>query len=282
MPVDNENDTYNKTHKDKNLSAASILAFKIKQEKKLKEKLHPHFKQIGNQVKSNYTNTGKLPSFDTHKKKVKEIINDHYIDTATKASTTLRDNFKPVKNNTKLQSLIDTKIETDAEDRSEFASDSIAETTSNNFKDYIKEAISVAAITGVMLSKEDIAKSISDKFDDTTEGRIDLISQMETGIAADDGKSDEIDALQDTEAEFEDGTTIADYKPKKTWLTLYGTGDLDDHVREAHAEANYQEVAYDEPFEVGGEEMMEPRDDSLGASDENIMRCRCESIESLE
>lgn len=274
---DSDKDTYNKNEKDKHLAVASMLAFKLKQENKLKNNLRPHFDQVSNQVKKSYSNIGKLPSFEAHRKAVKTIINDHYIDTATQTSTTLRDNFKPVKDDEKLQALIDTQIESDADDRSDFAADSIAETTENNFKDYIKEAVSAAAVLGIVLSKEDIADNISDKFDDTTDGRLDLISQMETGVAADDGKTDEMDALEDTEAEFEDGTTIEDYKRKKTWVAV-----MDDRTRPEHAEADGQEVDYDEPFIVGGEELMEPRDDSLGASDWNIYGCRCQSVESLE
>lgn len=277
MASNNAKDTHNKSSKEKHAAAASMLAFKLKQEEKLKEKLKPHFKQVGSQVKKAYSNNGKLPSFDAHKQKVKEVLNDHYIDTATKTSTTLRDNFKPVKFDAKLQALIDTQIEADAEDRSEFAAESIAETTNSNFKEYIKESVSAAAIGGYILSRNDIASDISDKFDDTTDGRLDLIGLMETGVAGDDGKSDEMDAMEDTEAEFDDGSTIAEYKRKKTWVAI-----LDDHTRPAHEEADGQEVDYDEPYEVDGEQLMEPRDDSLGASDGNIMNCRCESVDSLE
>lgn len=277
MASNSDKDTHNKSSKEKHLAAANIVAFKLKHEEKLKDQLKPHFIQVGKQVKKSYANTGKLPKFDAHKQAVKQIINDHYIETATKTSTTLRDNFKPVKNDSKLQALIDSQIELDADDRSDFAADSIAETTQNNFKDYIKEAVSAAAISGLVLSKEDIASDITDKFDDTTDSRLDLISAMETGVAANDGKSDEMDALEDTGAEFEDDTTVEDYKRRKTWVAI-----LDDVTRPEHAEADGQEVDYDEPYEVGDEQLMEPMDDSLGASDWNIINCRCESVDSLE
>lgn len=271
------NDSHNKTTKDKHLAAAEMIAFKLKQEEKIKDKLKPHFKQVAKQVNKSYSNIGKLPSFDAHKKAVKAIINDHYIDTATKTSTTLRNNFKPVKDDTKLDALIAINIEADADTRSSFAADSIVDTTRDNFKDYVKEGLVAAAIVGAVSSNSDIADYISDKFDKTSAGRIDLISQMETGIAANDGKSDEMDALEDTDAEFDDDTTISDYKKTKTWVAT-----LDDRTREEHAEADGQEVDYDEPFEVGGEELMKPMDDSLGASKWNICNCRCEMVESLK
>jgi hypothetical protein len=309
MASNNAKDTHNKSSKEKHMAAASMLAFKLKQETKLKSALEPHFKQVGNQVKKAYANTGKLPSFDAHRKAVKTIINDHYIDTATKTSTNLRDNFKPVPNDDKLQALIDTQIENDADDRSDFAADSIANTTKDNFKRYIKNATVERALkdnsssneknlftqietkkskeTSKIIDKiedvdvedldEDIGEDILRMFYEELEDRLDLISQMETSAAANDGIVDEMDALEDTEAEFEDGTTIDDYKGRKTWVAI-----MDDRTRPEHAEADGQEVDYAEPFEVGGEELMQPGDDSLGASDWNLMGCRCEAVISLE
>ena len=49
----------------------------------------------------------------------------------------------------------------------------------------------------------------------------------------------------------------------------------DERTRDAHADADGQTVQLDEPFEVDGEEMMFPGDDSLGASAENLIQCRC-------
>jgi hypothetical protein len=56
----------------------------------------------------------------------------------------------------------------------------------------------------------------------------------------------------------------------KTWITT-----IDGKQRDWHDEANGQTVPIDEPFEVDGELLMEPCDDSLGASAENIVNCRC-------
>lgn len=48
--------------------------------------------------------------------------------------------------------------------------------------------------------------------------------------------------------------------------------------RDAHAEADGQIVDENEPFIVGGEQMMYPRDGSLGASAGNIINCACSHI----
>jgi hypothetical protein len=50
-------------------------------------------------------------------------------------------------------------------------------------------------------------------------------------------------------------------------------------VRPAHAEAEAMyiddPIPIDDPFEVMGEQLMFPGDDSLGASLENIINCQC-------
>jgi HK97 family phage portal protein len=60
----------------------------------------------------------------------------------------------------------------------------------------------------------------------------------------------------------------------KSWLSSHGP-----HVRPAHAEAEEayidDPIPLDEPFEVMGEQLMFPGDDSLGASLENIINCQC-------
>ena len=48
--------------------------------------------------------------------------------------------------------------------------------------------------------------------------------------------------------------------------------------RETHAEADGQIVDENEPFIVGGEQMMYPRDGSLGAGAGNIINCACSHI----
>lgn len=54
----------------------------------------------------------------------------------------------------------------------------------------------------------------------------------------------------------------------KTWVAY-----LDDRTRDAHAEADGQQVGFDEPFEVDGEELDYPGDPAGSA--ENVINCRC-------
>lgn len=49
----------------------------------------------------------------------------------------------------------------------------------------------------------------------------------------------------------------------------------DGRTRDEHSDADGQIVPVDEPFEVGGEELMFPGDFSMGASAWNTVNCRC-------
>lgn len=56
----------------------------------------------------------------------------------------------------------------------------------------------------------------------------------------------------------------------KTWVTVG-----DEKVRPAHQVADLQQQDLTIPFVVGGEELERPKDQSLGASLENVINCRC-------
>lgn len=64
---------------------------------------------------------------------------------------------------------------------------------------------------------------------------------------------------------------------QKEWLAT-----MDNRTRDDHAEANGQVVGVDEPFLVGGYEMMFPGDDSGGADASEIVNCRCTVLPVLD
>ena len=60
------------------------------------------------------------------------------------------------------------------------------------------------------------------------------------------------------------------------WKRWYATPDT--RCRQEHLDADGQEVPDNQPFIVGGEELMFPADESHGASAWNIINCRCRSV----
>ena len=64
---------------------------------------------------------------------------------------------------------------------------------------------------------------------------------------------------------------------RKTWWTAQ-----DRRVRQSHVEVHDTTVDYDQPFDVGGVQMMRPGDQSLGAGAEEVVNCRCAILYKTE
>lgn len=81
-------------------------------------------------------------------------------------------------------------------------------------------------------------------------------------------------AMTETAAAYgvgrQDGMRQAGVRYKR-WLTSGG-----DNVRPAHMEANNQTVRVDEPFDVGGEQLMHPGDPNGGPA--NVINCHCVAV----
>ncbi|MDD5349502.1 MAG: phage minor head protein [Chthoniobacteraceae bacterium] len=105
-----------------------------------------------------------------------------------------------------------------------------------------------------------ISKRISDKFDDISEGRAATIASTETSAAYGFAR--------------QEGMTSAGIKYKR-WLTSHLPNVRDTHAEAEEDEAN-QRVPIDEPFSVGGEDLMYPGDEN--GSPENVINCHCVSL----
>ncbi len=62
----------------------------------------------------------------------------------------------------------------------------------------------------------------------------------------------------------------SDLSLNKVWLATD-----DNHTRPDHRDADGQTVGMDEPFQVGGSQLMFPGDTSMGAAADEVIRCRC-------
>jgi len=108
-------------------------------------------------------------------------------------------------------------------------------------------------------STKELAARVRAKFSDLSAYEAERVARTEVNMAYNDARHD---AMKGAGIQY------------KAWLSSHGP-----HVRPSHAAA---ELAYidspipvDEAFRVGGEELMFPGDDSLGASAGNIINCQC-------
>ncbi len=92
----------------------------------------------------------------------------------------------------------------------------------------------------------------------------------------DEELTDSLDTPVESEAHFSFnlgvyfGALSTDVPLQKTWTT-----QGDERVRLAHRDADGQTVALEDPYSVDSQELMFPGDTSLGASDSNVINCRC-------
>ena len=132
---------------------------------------------------------------------------------------------------------------------------------SEGFKDWFRGAVK-EAIKDQQESVEQMTKLLYDNvtnfYKDVQEWQIRRIVQTESLSALSVAQDESIKSL---------GVPFT-----KTWVI---SGN---NTRPAHAEMDGMTVDEDEPFIVDGEEMMFPRDDSMGASAGNIINCACTCI----
>jgi hypothetical protein len=130
--------------------------------------------------------------------------------------------------------------------------------------EYGKKQITKSVTSGILQgnSVNQIAKDLMDNVTDMN--RTSAVRAARTAIteAENAGRQAAADQLE------EKGVIL-----QKRWVAAH-----DSRTREAHLEADGQTVGNDEPFVVGGEELMYPGDGSLGASGWNLYNCRCTRV----
>lgn len=126
--------------------------------------------------------------------------------------------------------------------------------TPTQIHEEIKAAIEEGLVKGE--TTDQLAARVRSTFNGINQTRARRIAMTETAAAYGAGREE---AMQQAGVQY------------KRWLTSGG-----DNVRGAHAEANGQTVPVDQPFEVGGEQLMFPGDDAGSA--ENVINCHCVSI----
>lgn len=125
----------------------------------------------------------------------------------------------------------------------------ITKTTLNNFRSTFYKAYMEEG-----MSPYELKKRIKGMFAETYKNRAMFIARTETGIAQ---------MTVQHETYKRNGVKL------KRWLAI-----IDDRTRESHVMANGQTVNMNEPFDVGGVDMMHPLDGNAPAAE--VIQCRCD------
>jgi hypothetical protein len=250
--------------------AMDSYAKKLKLEKPLQADMQKFFNKVNDEFKTHYEKTGIIPSISDYQKELEKILNDHGVKVGNNFSTGIRNKLGNPPNNATIQRKLEANIKGASAQRSHLMSHSILDTTRDNMDKAVKDAHISLALEDETITNSSVADVASDNLAARFIGRASTISITETQAAAETGKDLELSTMVDFNVDY-DGKPISEIIQQKMWVAV-----LDDHTREAHAEADGQIVNSDEPFEVGGEELMYPGDDSLGASEGNLINCRCD------
>jgi hypothetical protein len=242
----------------------------LKLETPFTKQIKGYFSDIQKEFKDHYAKHGSPPPLDEFQKELEKLLNDQHITVASKFSNHVRNNLgQPDVNASGIQRKLDANIRGYAANRSHMYSHSITDTTRDNFSNVIREAYVSAAKMDIDATDENIAKLASDHLGQIFGGRSINIGTTETEVAKENGKILEYDTLSAMNAVF-NGRNINDMRSSKIWISV-----LDDHTRTSHVEADSQVVGIDDAFTVGEDQMLFPKDDSLGAGPEEIINCRC-------
>lgn len=109
-----------------------------------------------------------------------------------------------------------------------------------------------------------IARNIKINLLDKSVARSELIASQVVGLTESWVRNEEAEVIQDAELEIDNRKV----EVLKTWIAI-----LDNKTRPTHAAADFQQVAINENFIVGGLQAKYPRDENLPA--EESIGCRC-------
>lgn len=252
--------------------AVDGYANKVKLEKPFKKTLDSFYDKVNSDFKSYYAKYGHVQNMQDYQKELESILNEQHIKAGNAFSSNLRNVYGKSPNDKSIQIKIDANVKGSAAQRAHLSSHKMIGTMS----DYADKAVKNASVS-LALSEEEITNAsiarISSELLANSFVRSSVTATItETAAGAENGKDIESQTLNDYDAELDglDGKSITEMQQQKVWIAI-----LDAHTRDAHVEADGQTVNIDEPFEVDGEQLMEPCDDSMGASAENICNCRC-------
>ena len=266
---------------------------KLYWESRVAKDVRREFRRMGDDYEAVYGHTGHPISMTTYEHDIVAVLRDTYRAVGKAFSGNMRAGLSPSLNSRlkgpALAAEIDHTLTTAFEARAKKQAAYILGTTRERMSDALVQAHADAIEAGESPAQHDIAAAMGRWFRDAAPGRAASIAMTEVGSCAEFAKGTEAAALHKALkkglglALLTKGRKVSVFFPPgssnfmKVWQA-----DLDEKTRPAHVEADWQAVDATEPFTVMGEQLMRPGDESMGASLENIINCRCSALYYVE
>lgn len=267
--------------------AKADVRVKLYWEERVAKEFRREFRRMGDDYEAVYAHTGKPISMATYEHAMVSVLHDSYRKISGAFKENIRSNVSPTINarlkGPAVAAAVDHALTTAFAARAKKQAKIILDTTQERMNAELMRVY--AEDGGYEMGQAAVAAAMGKWFRDSAQGRAVGIATTETNYTAEFSKATEARAvkkaltaksllgiLTGVKARVVFAPVSAE-SLRKTWVS-----QLDDRTRPAHAEADFQDVDFDEPFNVGGEQMMEPGDDSMGASDENLINCRCTAV----
>lgn len=260
-------------------------------EKSMITKLNSFFLVVSRDFEDIYSSTGQVQNFNIYTDDMTALLKTSY----RQSSRWFQDNLK--------RELVKNAEEQEGTDNEELANTLVEERNAIdiNLKNLILSAILIrtgqqateilgttekviaknvlntlvdAAEEGEILTNEQVARRATPKIRQENLNRSSGIAQTEIQWSSEGSKQAEGEMFEDQL--LREGVVDREGQTpflEKTWITMG-----DNVVRESHRLANGQKRRIKEPYLVQGQLLMRPGDTSLGATLDNVIRCRCVSV----
>lgn len=253
-------------------SANKDYQLKLTFEAQLMRKLKPMFRKLAKDFQTKYAALGLFPDLTLFAEEMKNVLQAHYGKVSKKFSQRVVSELGKPENHDNVLGSIDRRTDTHHTNRAQQSAQVITNTTRKDMRLAIAAAVAAGAALGLSLNRSQVASRARIDLNRRTAGRTLTIAMTETQNPAEHAKQTEVEMLSWHDS-FINGESIRLARKQKKWVAI-----LDTRTRHAHAEADNQVVNFAEPYTVGGQSLMYPGDQSLGASLDNVINCRCSSV----
>lgn len=252
------------------------LNIKLRLERRLLKPIRTFDAKIVQEFVKNLSRTGVIFDATQLNDELSGILNEHYFLTESAFSSRIRDAAPadidfPDDVDDKITAALSSFFAARAPDQA----DRINQTTNDNMRDALDDAteeMQAALLEGRRIEAGGMAAIAAASLGRRLRSREPAIVMFETQAAAEAAKLTEAQILLGESPTVVVGSARKS-NVKKQWVTV-----SDSLVRQTHRDADFTKADINDPYTVGGQQLMYPGDTSLGATLDNVINCRCSSV----